>query len=478
MSLNKNAIPEFAIVGHPNEGKSSVVSTLSEDDSVVISPTPGETKRCRVFPVVIDGREIIRFIDTPGFQNPKRTLKWFKAYTGEESELISMFLKEHEGNSDFKDDCELVRPLQDGAGIIYVVDGSRPLRRVDIAEMEILRLTGLPRMAILNCKRGEEEYIAQWKKEFMKYFNSVREFNAQNATYNERIALLENLKLMIQDWQEHLQKVIEAFKQDWQMRNVNAAFSIGELLRDCLQFSITENFINDDNAKSVKKRLLNKYQKEIRKIEKNTHRQLRSLYKHNIFNPALPEYSVVTEDLFSDKTWQVLGLRPLQLAIAASTAGGLTGILIDIAAVKVTFGLFAIIGTAAGAGSALLGGKNVAKTKIAGLPIGGAQMRVGPCKNVQLLYILLDRALIYYSYVINWAHSRRDSISDFISDADEKVKKGFTSTWNTEQKKVCQLFFKSLQSRDNAKKENMKKKMVALIKSELFEISNREQQIL
>lgn len=66
--------PAFAIVGHPNEGKSSVVSTLAENDQVRISPTPGETLECQTFPVIIDDREIIRFIDTPGFQNPRRVL--------------------------------------------------------------------------------------------------------------------------------------------------------------------------------------------------------------------------------------------------------------------------------------------------------------------------------------------------------------------------------------------------------------------
>jgi len=58
-------IPEFAIVGHPNEGKSAVVSTLAEDDTVRVTPYPGETIECQTFPVIIDGHEIIRFIDTP-----------------------------------------------------------------------------------------------------------------------------------------------------------------------------------------------------------------------------------------------------------------------------------------------------------------------------------------------------------------------------------------------------------------------------
>ena len=55
-------------------------------------------------------------------------------------------------NQEFRQDVELLLPLTQGAGIIYVVDGSRPVRGVDRAEMEILRLTGLPRMAILNSK--------------------------------------------------------------------------------------------------------------------------------------------------------------------------------------------------------------------------------------------------------------------------------------------------------------------------------------
>ena len=32
--MSSDGIPEFAIVGHPNEGKSAVVSTLAEDDTV------------------------------------------------------------------------------------------------------------------------------------------------------------------------------------------------------------------------------------------------------------------------------------------------------------------------------------------------------------------------------------------------------------------------------------------------------------
>ena len=74
--------PEIAILGHPNEGKSSVLSTLAEDDSVRISPIPGETTQCRTFPVTIDGKEILRFTDTPGFQFPNQLLNALESCTG------------------------------------------------------------------------------------------------------------------------------------------------------------------------------------------------------------------------------------------------------------------------------------------------------------------------------------------------------------------------------------------------------------
>ena len=156
MKNNESAIPEFAILGHPNEGKSSVVSTLAEDDSVKISPYPGETVKCRAFPVIIDEREVIRFIDTPGFQVPQKTLAWFRNYSGPENEMVARFIQENRGNEMFRDECELLSPVAKGAGIIYVADGSRPMRKNDLIEMEILRRTGLPRIAISIANQTSE----------------------------------------------------------------------------------------------------------------------------------------------------------------------------------------------------------------------------------------------------------------------------------------------------------------------------------
>jgi hypothetical protein len=468
-------IPEFAIVGHPNEGKSTVVSTLSEDDSVRISPIPGETAECRVFPVMIDGDEVIRFIDTPGFQTPKKALAWIKAFNGTDEQMLKTFLDTHQNDPDFRDECQLLQPIADGAGIIYVVDGSRPLRKADKAEMEILRLTGRPRMAIINCKEDETLYLDIWKSEFIKHFNSIRIFNAQKATYSERIALLDSLKSVEQVWQPSLEMVISAFKRDWERRSHRTAELIYELVQDSLTYKISKNCTSKSQMDSVRVKLMEQYKIKIGKIEKKAHLKIRKLFKHNIFNYDLPAQSILNEDLFASRTWQLLGLNPGQLTTAAAVTGGALGAALDVAAAGLTFGIFTAIGSAVGAGSAFFGGERMTKAKVVGLKLGGWQVSVGPNTNLQFLYVLLDRVLLYYAHIINWAHGRRDYNCARISHDDDKIaKQGYTSAWDDSAKKICNRYFTDIRKKDQRANDYVRKNMMHLIKLTLDKISQSE----
>lgn len=469
--MDKTTILEFAIVGHPNEGKSSVVSTLTEDDSISISPLPGETVTSRSFPVIINNKQIIRFIDTPGFQNPKQTENWMKNFeksqnsvsTGigltnlnstqlnnlngflySNSNIAMAFCNAHKNNSEFKDEYELLTPISRGAGIIYVLDASRPIRNDDKAEMEILRMIGLPRMAIINCKNDDTIWLVQWKNQLRKYFNSVRVFNAHKATYAERIELLEGLKNIDQDWQPALVEVIKTFKDDWEHRNKMVSELIIEMLENIITFSLTKKNFDKFNEKKNKLNLEKKYHQQICSIENKTHKKIRKLFKHNIFNYNFSDDSILKEGLFSEKTWQFLGLNSKQLAITAGIAGGSVGAVMDVAAAGLTFGVFSTIGSLMGAGSVLLGGKRIAKVKIKGIKLGGEQIQIGPCNNIQMLYILLDRVLIFYSHIINWAHGRRDYSENNIIVNTDKEKYGITSHWDITTKKTCDKFFKEI----------------------------------
>ncbi|MCI5116083.1 MAG: DUF3482 domain-containing protein [Candidatus Electrothrix sp. AW1] len=470
------SIPEFAIVGHPNEGKSSVLSTLSEDDSVRISPMPGETKECRSFPVIIDNKEVIRFIDTPGFQNPRKTLAWMRQYQGDDRDLITDFIRVHRDNPAFHDDCALLAPLAAKAGLIFVVDGARPLRNIDRAEMEILRLTGRPRMAIINCKDADSIFLEGWQNEFRKHFNAIRLFNANRATYSQRIALLNSLKAIDQELEGIIASVIHAFRADWQNRNHQTAALIVTMLSDSLLYRKSVACPLGADEEQLKEELHTKYTTFVSKRERSTHQQIRKLFKHNIFNLQLPEQSILRQDLFAAKTWKFLGLTTKQLTMAGAVSGAAVGAGLDTLAAGITFGVFTALGGAVGAATAALKGKEVLTgVRLLGMKLDKQQLQVGPVTNVQLLYILLDRVLLYYSHIINWAHGRRDYPEEVPGDGDqEEEKKGYTSHWTKQERRICDRFFKELQSRYLPDRDHAEMELNILLREKLREISEEE----
>lgn len=464
----KDKSPLFAVLGHPNEGKSSVVSTLAEDDSVKISPTPGETRTCREYPVIIDGRKIIRFVDTPGFQSPRRTLEWIESYTGPADRMIPEFIRIHQGDENFTDECELFGPLAEGAGIIFVVDGARPFRQIDSIEMEILRKTGLPRMIVINAKeKGAAQNIQVWRNEARKHFNIIRLFDAHRASFAQRIDLLESLKHIDPDWQPALEDTIYAFRADWHQRLEETAAIIEQVLQTVIGHK-EEKICRDENEiETILEQLSQAYQNRIAEFEKQAHRRIKKRFKHNIFSYELPPQSILKNDLFNKKTWQFLGLTRRQLTLAGAGIGAGIGAQVDLVLGGITLGVFTAMGTILGAGSAAAGTKKIASTKIKGIPLGGVKIVVGPVENDQLLYVLTDRFLVYFSHVINWAHSRRD-IPKEGAFGDIDITPQLTASWDKEKRRIIRDFFKTLRKGDSdfIKKASAKfrKMMVSILK--------------
>jgi hypothetical protein len=182
------------------------------------------------------------------------------------------------------------------------------------------------------------------------------------------------------------------------------------------------------------------------------------------------------QDLFSAKTWQVLGLSPKQLITTAGLAGGSVGAVIDVAAAGLTFGIFTAIGGAVGAGwAALGGGKRLAKVKVSGLKLGGQQIKMGPNENIQFIYILIDRFLIFYSHIINWAHGRRDYPVSSDKGHSELAKESFTTKWDDDEKRICQNFFKAIQKGDENRKEISLQELKEVLRDKLNRISHGEE---
>jgi predicted GTPase len=400
--------PLIAVIGHPNEGKSSVLSTLLEDDSVRVSDTPGETVVCQSFPFTIDGLTLLELVDTPGFQNPRNLLAWMQQNGQTDAPLLDAVFQAFEGEVRYHHDLELMRPLREGAAVIYVVDASRPLLDVDLAEMEILRLINRPRMAVINFKEDDHRFLDDWKQAFRRHFNVVREFSAHRARFADRIALLETLKAIQQDWEAPLNRAIAACERDWDYRRDRAVEEIVQYLKWALTYQASRSYTRESDEAHLRTELLEAYRQRITKEEQRLFKEIRRLYRHHVYDFKLPGQSILQEDLFSERTWQVLGLTQKQLILAAAFTGAGAGVALDLALSGLSFGIFTATGAALGGGGALFKGKELSKLKVHRLPVGGFSLTYGPSTNPQFPFILLDRVLVYYREIMHHAHGKRE----------------------------------------------------------------------
>src|SRR5690242_14191199 len=102
-------IPTFVVVGQPNEGKTTVMATLAENDVAQISPLPGTTTHRQRYAVLVNGKEVLVFWDTPGFENSAEALAWLKKHEDPTGNLAQNFLSAFEGSAQFTEECEILK---------------------------------------------------------------------------------------------------------------------------------------------------------------------------------------------------------------------------------------------------------------------------------------------------------------------------------------------------------------------------------
>jgi len=455
--------PSFAVVGRVNKGKSAILATLVEEDRnarIRISPTPGETTACQRIPLQIAGETLLTFIDTPGFSHAPEALEWLKSRHEDNStaarlDTVRAFVDAHSDDDSFRDECLLLDPVINGAGILYVVDASKPFRPDFLAEMEILRWTGRPRMALLNHISAETDYSEDWKKHLGEFFNLTREFNAHSARIKERVRLLRQLLEIEENARPALEKTIHLLEQQWDQRRSESADVIIDLMEDCLRLrtrlNISSGNIERDYQKTkAKAELVEKYIREISVHEETHHRKLLKIYRHTV-EPLVeePAGDAGLGELFAEETWQLLGLDKWQLALAGGVAGAIGGSALDVLLGGSTLGAGTLLGGAAGAAAPLLGGKNLARIRIdipnfpgGHVSIGGVQLSAGPPRNPNFPWILLDRVLFYHHHLLTRAHGRRDPF--VIEHSTDGQRSGISSTFNTSRRDKFQRWFNKL----------------------------------
>ena len=445
------AIPVLAIVGHPNKGKSSIVATLAQDASVQISPRSGTTTRNHAYPIRVDGQELCRLVDTPGFQRPRAAMDWMQRHSrspADHQETVRRFVETHRDDSRFTAECELLTPILAGAGILYVIDGSVPYGPDYDAEMEILRWTGGPSMALIN-RIGPGDFIESWRPPLLQYFRIVREFNALTEPFHRQVQLLTGFAELREDWRDALQHAADSLVERRRQQLDQAAGRIVDCLTQMLRYSETLDVAGPGDRKAVDQGVRH-LQSTLANMEQEARRDIERIFNHDDLERRESALPALEQDLFAEETWQLFGLSRDQLLAMGAVGGAATGALVDIGTGGLSMFLGSGAGALIGAAGAWLGSRQLVKTRLLGLPLGGHQARIGPVSNIQFPWVVLGRAVTHLRLIAHRSHAVRAQLQ-----LDHEQGDTISSGMDAEPRKSLQKLFTRLGSgKDLAPAEN------------------------
>ncbi|RMH04916.1 MAG: DUF3482 domain-containing protein [Planctomycetota bacterium] len=413
-------VPTFVVVGHVNKGKSSVVATLTEDDTVPIDRTPGTTRRSGEYELRIGGEPVLRLVDTPGFQDAPAALEWLRARAGNAAErprAVAEFVAAFRGGEDFADEVELLGPLTGKAAILYVVDASRPYRPVYEAEMEILRWTGRPGMALLN-RIGADDHAEEWKPVLRQFFHLVREFDAHHAGFAERLALIRAFAEVHDEWRAPVERAAARMEAEEAARRRRALRAIAAGVLDCLGHVERKPIQPGQDPAELDEALRRAFHDTLRRREQRTREEVARLYRHHHLGAEAPEFELLAADLFSDTSFELFGLTRPQLALRGAAWGAAAGAVIDLMVGGLSFFAGAVLGGLLGGGAAWIGSTRIARSwgersELFRRLFPGETGRFrcfGPVTNPAFAWVLLDRALLHFRAVSRRAHACREPL--------------------------------------------------------------------
>ena len=402
--------PEFAVVGHPNKGKSSIVSTIAQNDAIAISPRSGTTRETHRYDISI-GAARYTLVDTPGFQRPSRALAWLQAHApsaDRRHDAVRQFIADPECRRQFPEEVMLLEPIMEGAAILYVVDGSRPYGAEYEAEMEILRWTGQASMALINPIENED-HVQAWQQALGQYFKIVRVFDAMQADFEKVVATLEAFSHIREEWQAVLAEIVKEYRDQRDAQVQESASLLEALLTRLCTYQVSQKVLSKSQAEGLKGVLEQQYFHDMRQIEREHHEALKRLYRYHHLESTIDELPL-EGNLFDTEKWILWGLNRKQLAVAATIAGAATGAVVDAALAGSSFMLGAVGGGMLGAGSAWLGADRIAGFRVQGLPLGGYEAHQGPIQNRNFPYVVLGRFLYLSDSLRHRTHAHRDQL--------------------------------------------------------------------
>lgn len=405
-------IPLFAVVGHPNKGKSSVVAALTQDDSVVISPLSGTTREAQRFRLELDNQAVFELVDTPGFQRADACLEWLQQAgplnAAQRPQRVLAFVEAFRDTNKFADEVALLDPICNGASIVFVVDGSLPYSPEFETEMEILRWTAQPRLALINPIE-DDSYVEEWQRALSQYFSLVRIFDPIQAGFEQHLELLRAFGELGQPGE--LDHAVQELRKYRQVQLRQASRLIVDRLHRLLSFqlNLSPGLFEKGLDKALAQDPVDKFNAALNQIEVQSRQDLQRLFLHHRLETEIQHLQLQSDHLMDQEKWFLWGLDRKQLAMISAAAGASLGFGADLAVGGHSLFLGGIGGGAVGALSGWFGSDWLRSRLPEWLPYHQKQQQLGPVRDPNFGFVILGRALEHARAML--AHSHADQRS-------------------------------------------------------------------
>lgn len=409
--MTEPVIPRFAVVGHPNQGKSSLVSTLVQDDHIEVSPVSGTTRSAHRYRLLLGDQTLYELVDTPGFQRARQVLDWCNeraADAAERPRVLADFVARHRDDPRFSDDCALLEPILNGAGIVYVVDVSQPFSALFDAELQLLSWTAQPRLALLN-PIGNDHHAAQWQTALSQYFSLVRRFDPLVAPFDQHLALLRSLAEVHPPWRDALISGVDALAEQRQQRHDQAAEALLLYFERVLRLQLQLPMAGP--REQIRAAGLAQYNQALQRLEQGLRQRLADIYGYHDLDWHSEWPALAQEDLTDAREWRVWGLSRARLASLSGAAGAMSGLAVDAAVGGSSLLLGAISGGVLGGLAGGFAGRDGVTFQWVSRVPGYEHWQLGPIANLDFALAMIGRALRCWYQLRQRNHARRDALT-------------------------------------------------------------------
>jgi hypothetical protein len=342
---------QFAVVGHTNAGKTSLLRTLTRRPNFgEVSDRPGTTRHVETIELKINGSSAVRFFDTPGLEDSVTLADYLKSLENciTPPDRVRAFLAGPEASRSFEQEAKVLRTMLDVDAAIYVIDTREAVLPKFRAEIEILASCAKPIMPVLNFVRHPDSRKEEWRSTLAAYgLHAYVQFDAVAPFVGSEKKLYQDLLTLLQDHRSALLAVISDLELQFQERRKAGCRVIAGLLTDmaALRREIPrEEFDLPGRKTAVVAELQNMASDRMRKSVADM-LEVHGFRKEDADEAVLPWLEGRWEaDLFNPETLKEAGKR-LGKGAAVGAAIGLAA---DIASAGLSLGTGSMIGAAIG----------------------------------------------------------------------------------------------------------------------------------